>query len=121
MRPFMPALILSLLAIPVIAPTAFAQPAPPPPAMSDPAPTVTTPTPPPPAARPQRPRQTFAQRFANANTTHDGRLTLQQAQAARMGGVAKNFAAIDRENKGYVTKQDIAAYRKAMRTQRQGT
>jgi hypothetical protein len=46
-------------------------------------------------------------RFAAANTTGDGRLTQQQAQAGGMQGVAAHFAQIDRDNKGYVTLQDI--------------
>lgn len=50
------------------------------------------------------------QRFAMANTTHDGRLTLEQAEAAGMRNVARHFAAIDRDRKGYVTLQDIHAW-----------
>jgi hypothetical protein len=49
-------------------------------------------------------------RFEAANVTHDGRLTQAQASAAGWRGVAKHFAEIDRDNKGYVTMQDIHAW-----------
>ncbi len=55
----------------------------------------------------------FVQRFQAANTTHDGRLTLAQAQAGHMPGIVKNFAAIDQQHLGYVTLQDIRAWRQA--------
>lgn len=55
------------------------------------------------------------QKFEAANTTHDGKLTLQQAQAANLRPLVKNFAAIDREHKGYVTVQDIREWRQARR------
>ncbi len=58
--------------------------------------------------KPEHPR--FADRFNAANTTHDGHLTLAQAQAAHMGGVARQFAAIDSQGKGYVTIDDVRAY-----------
>ena len=41
-------------------------------------------------------------RFNAANTTHDGKLTLEQAKAG-MPRVAKNFDKIDTEKNGYVT------------------
>jgi len=50
---------------------------------------------------PKHPRQTLEQHFQNANVTHDGHLTLDQA--------------IDRDNKGYVTEDDIRAYNKTQR------
>jgi hypothetical protein len=52
----------------------------------------------------------LAAKFRRANTTGDGRLTQQQARAGRMGGVAKHFAEIDRDQKGYVTLQDVRAW-----------
>ena len=55
-------------------------------------------------------RRTMAQRFAAANTTGDGKLTLEQAKAGRMNRVVRNFDAIDREKHGYVTLADIRAY-----------
>ena len=57
---------------------------------------------------------TLAQRFADANTTHDGHLTLDQARAG-LPMAARHFAAIDKDNKGYVTLDDIHAYLKAQR------
>jgi hypothetical protein len=49
-------------------------------------------------------------RFNAANTSHDGRLTLPQAQVANMPWVARNFAAIDTQQKGYITMQDVLTY-----------
>ncbi len=63
------------------------------------------------------PRQTLQARFNGANTSHDGHLTLEQAQAG-MPAVARNFAAIDSGNKGYVTVEDIRAYNQARRAAR---
>ena len=60
-------------------------------------------------------RRTAKQRFEEANTTHDGKLTLEQAQAAKMTRVTKNFDAIDAGHKGYVTPAEIKAYNKAQR------
>ncbi len=57
----------------------------------------------------------FADRFNAANTTHDGRLTREQAQAGRMGNIAKNFDVIDVDHKGYLTEQDIKAWHRAKR------
>ena len=63
----------------------------------------------------------FREKFEAANTTHDGHLTLQQAQAGHMGGVARNFAAIDTQNKGYVTIDDVQAWRRQMHAARQNS
>ena len=57
----------------------------------------------------------MAQRFVSANVTQDGRLTLQQAQAAGWRGVARNFDDIDVQHKGYVTVDDIRSWRAAHR------
>lgn len=51
----------------------------------------------------------LARRFADANVTHDGRLTREQAQAG-MPLVAQNFDAIDRDQKGYVTLPEVRAF-----------
>jgi hypothetical protein len=59
-------------------------------------------------------------RFRAANVTNDGRLTLQQAQAARMTNIVRHFAAIDRDNKGYVTLQDIHMWRREQHERRMG-
>lgn len=46
------------------------------------------------------------QRFKAANTTGDGKLTLEQAKAG-MPRVAKNFDKIDVEKNGYITLPQI--------------
>ena len=63
----------------------------------------------------------FLDRFNSANTSRDGQLTLQQAQAAHMPWVARNFAAIDTQQKGYITVQDVRAYRQQTRAERSRT
>jgi hypothetical protein len=55
------------------------------------------------------------QQFEQANTTHDGHLTLDQAKAG-FKTVARHFTAIDQDKKGYVTQDDIKAYYKTQRT-----
>jgi hypothetical protein len=72
-------------------------------------------------ARVRRGRQTMKQRFEAANTTHDGRLTLEQARAGRMTRVVRNFDAIDSGKKGYVSLADIHAFNKAKRAARKAT
>jgi hypothetical protein len=71
---------------------------------------------PPAAGRPHPMRE----RFAAANTTGDGKLTLEQAQAAHMAGVVMHFHEIDADGKGYVTFEDwthwLAARRNAAPT-----
>jgi hypothetical protein len=62
---------------------------------------------------PSHHRMTLQQRFDAANTTHDGKLTKDQAAAANWSYVTRNFAAIDKDKKGYVTVQDIHAFAKA--------
>jgi hypothetical protein len=59
----------------------------------------------------------LAQRFANANVTHDGRLTRGQAEAA-MPMVAQNFDAIDSDQKGYVTLPEIRGFMAQRRADR---
>jgi len=53
--------------------------------------------------------QQLQTRFANANTTHDGKLTRTQA-AAGMPMVAKHFDEIDTQRAGYVTLPQIEAF-----------
>jgi hypothetical protein len=50
--------------------------------------------------------QQLQSRFASANTTHDGKLTREQA-AAGMPMVAKHFDEIDTQHAGYVTLPQI--------------
>src|ERR1700761_949753 len=58
--------------------------------------------------RMERMAQQLQTRFANANTTHDGKLTREQA-AAGMPMVAKYFDEIDTQHVGYVTLPQIEA------------
>ena len=110
---FRPSRLLAVLLL--ASPAALAQPAqdagpPPPPA-----------SPPPSYAAPQGApggRMSPRAKFDAANTTRDGKLTLDQAQAAGMRGVARHFTEIDADHKGYVTLQDIRAWRQAKRAAR---
>lgn len=61
---------------------------------------------------------TLNQRFAAANTTNDGHLTRDQADAAKWTYVSRHFDTIDKDHKGYVTIDDIRAYAKAARASR---
>ena len=63
-------------------------------------------------------RKTAEQRFEEANTTHDGHLTDAQAQAAHMRGVASHFAEIDTHHRGYITLDEIRAWRAERRAER---
>ena len=69
-----------------------------------------------PSQQPARQPQKLLDRFKAANTSHDGRLTLQQAKTAHMRWVVRHFAAIDAQRKGYITVRDIRAYRRQMQT-----
>lgn len=99
---------------------------PPPAAAAQTPPTATQPQVPQPGAQAQpgaQPRaqvQRFIDRFHAANTTGDGRLTLAQAQAGHMPMIVRNFDTIDTQHRGYVTLQDIRAYRQHMRAMREG-
>ena len=59
--------------------------------------------------RMERMVQQLQMRFANANTTHDGKLTKQQAEAG-MPMVAKHFDEIDTQKAGYITLPQIEAF-----------
>lgn len=59
-------------------------------------------------------RRTLQVRFDEANTTHDGHLTLEQARS-KMPSVARDFAAIDTDHRGYVTVDEIKAHARAKR------
>jgi hypothetical protein len=112
---------LPLAGMLMLSTAAFAQPAPdqgpgrdqPPPGMQAPPPGM-QPPPGPGMAGPGMPRgKGWRAKFEMANVTHDGRLTREQAQAAGMRGVAVHFDQIDADHKGYVTMQDIRAWRHA--------
>ncbi len=51
--------------------------------------------------------------FAAANTTHDGHLTLRQAELADWPRVAKHFNEIDTDNKGWITAEQIHAFNRS--------
>ena len=70
-------------------------------------------------AQPHAQAHRFIERFQSANTTGDGHLTLAQAQAGHMPMIVRNFDAIDVQHKGYVTLQDIRAYRQQIRAMRE--
>gem|GEM_PF-4130047 len=57
-------------------------------------------------------RPSFAGRFAAANTTHDGHLTLDQARNGHLKLVTRHFDRIDRQHKGYVTLKEIRTWQK---------
>lgn len=59
--------------------------------------------------RMERMVQQLQTRFANANTTHDGKLTREQA-AAGMPMVATHFDEIDAQKAGYITLPQIEAF-----------
>ena len=59
--------------------------------------------------RMERMVQQLQMRFSNANTSHDGKLTKQQA-AAGMPMVAKHFDEIDTQKAGYITLPQIEAF-----------
>ncbi len=71
-----------------------------------------------PAERVRPRRQPLAERFADANTTHDGHLTRGQADAAKWPYVTMNFDAIDKDHKGFVSVDDIRGYAAAKRAER---
>jgi hypothetical protein len=58
-------------------------------------------------------RMTLQQHFDKVNTAHDGHLTKDQATAGKWGYVSRNFDAMDKDKKGYVTMDDIHAYARA--------
>lgn len=64
--------------------------------------------------RTKHPHTTWKQKFSTANVTHDGHLTAQQAQTGYKS-LYKHFAEIDTGNKGFITQEDVGAWRKAQR------
>ena len=66
----------------------------------------------------QHGRRTAEQHFADANTSHDGHLTLEQARTGYKS-LAKSFTQIDINHRGYITMDDIKAWRAAKKAARQ--
>ena len=93
MRPYVSLLLLPLLGSSFLRPTAFAA--------DDPKACATP-------AHPAR--QTWEQHFTGANLAQDGHLTLEEAKSGYTE-LAKHFDDIDVDHKGYVTKNDIRAWR----------
>ena len=104
MRPMILAAALALASLPALAQTPSAAPAP---ATSSQ-----------PSSRPQY-RQTLPQRFEAANTSKDGHLTKEQAEAAHWTYITRNFDAIDSTHQGYITVDGIRAYARERREARQ--
>lgn len=94
MQPFLALLILLAIASPAMAQDAPAQPDAP---VKQDAPA-------------KRPRVTWEAHFAQANAAHDGHLTLEEAKAG-FKTVARHFRDIDMDGKGYVTENDVRAWR----------
>ncbi len=73
----------------------------------------------PPAARAQNQPPplppTMEQKFTAANVSGTGCLTFQEAKAAHLSGVVKQFGAIDLARHGCVTLPEIKAYRHGTR------
>jgi hypothetical protein len=67
----------------------------------------------PPLAHPAR--LTWQQHFAAANLAHDGHLTKDEANAG-FPLLARHFDEVDADHKGYVTVDDIRAWRAAQKT-----
>lgn len=63
-------------------------------------------------ARVERMMAQMQERFAAANTTHDGKLTREQAQAG-MPRVAQHFDEIDTQKAGFVTLAQIEDFMRA--------
>ncbi|MFC0397600.1 EF-hand domain-containing protein [Paraburkholderia rhizosphaerae] len=67
-------------------------------------------------ARMQQAMQQLQERFGAANTTHDGKLTREQA-AAGMPRVAQHFDEIDTQKVGYVTLPQLEQFMMSKRRQ----
>ncbi len=63
-------------------------------------------------------RRGTEQHFADANTSRDGKLTLDQAKLG-FKSIAKSFPQIDVNRRGYVTLDDIRAWKAAKKAARQ--
>jgi hypothetical protein len=111
MRFVIPVLAFSLAAGQALAQAPAAPAAPAEPTAAAPA------TPAPQVSHPAPRRMTPMERFKAANTTHDGHLTKDQAQAAHMVATVRHFDAIDKDHKGYVTVDDLHAYASARRAE----
>jgi len=108
--------LISVFGLPLAAMAQDAAAPPPPdqPAMQPPPDGVYGAPPPAPAAPPGQEaamNQKWQSKFAAANTSHDGHLTLQQAEAANLRPIVAHFSAIDTSHRGYVTYNEVMAWR----------
>jgi hypothetical protein len=62
-------------------------------------------------------RRSADQHFSDANTSHDGHLTLDQASSGYKS-IAKSFSQIDVGHHGYVTLDDIKTWKAAKKAAR---
>lgn len=58
----------------------------------------------------KHPRLTWEAHFAQANAAHDGHLTLEEAKTG-FKTIARHYRDIDTDGKGYVTENDVRAWR----------
>ncbi len=70
----------------------------------------------PPTPRAAHAKVTWQQKFAQANTTHDGHLTAEQAKTG-YASLFKHFIDIDTGKRGFVTLEDVKAWHKQQRAQ----
>ncbi len=63
-------------------------------------------------------RMKWEDHFAQANQAHDGHLTLEEANAGYRT-IARHFHDIDTDGKGYVTENDVRAWRASQRANRE--
>ncbi len=114
-------IVVATLALSLIGLQVQAQTAPPPSAPAAPAAAAAPAVAAPAAPATSHKRMTFKQRFAAANTSHDGHLTKAQAADAKMTFTVKHFDDIDTAKKGYVTADEIDSFAKAQRATRKAT
>lgn len=69
------------------------------------------------AQPPKHTHMSWEERFTQANTEHDGHLTLEQAKIGYKT-VARHFRDIDTDGKGFVTENDIRAWHALQRAAR---
>lgn len=111
MRFIVPAMAAILLAVsPIAAVHAQTTPAP-----AQAAPVTAAPATLPDTPAPKAKLSRLQKRFAAANTTHDGHLTLEQARANKWTQIVTHFSTLDAEKKGYVTEAQIGAAAHAAR------
>ena len=67
---------------------------------------------------PRHTRMTWEERFTQANASHDGHLTLEEAKSGYKA-IARHFQEIDTEGKGYITVNDVRAWHALQKAARQ--